>query len=151
MSSMASILLLLPKLNQTEIIALEKALSTFKRQGDNVWLEADLYDRFNLKLKSALPPFGIFKKTTGYAKWASGIVSVKQLLVSLKVGTSGVSYLKMLDMLVFSTLTYLDKLEIPVGIKTISQVFERIEQVIDDQFPGYLESGLLYLMIKEQL
>lgn len=146
MANLANILLILDQLSEEELNKLETLLVNRKRTDD--CLELDLYSRLNSYLNGALAPFYVFKRRAYYDQWQQSVCQVRKVFESMGVPKSGINYLKMVNITLFSIVSYQDKLSIPLGVKTVSQSLRKIDQILDDQFPGYLHSGLFYSLVK---
>jgi len=88
-------------------------------------------------------PFGVLKKQAYYAAHKEGSASVEEFSKRYMKPPSRVEALKVYRVLVKMLSRRLIAEGTPLSPKTMSQGLKRIPAIVDCQFPGYRESGLL--------
>lgn len=93
-------------------------------------------------------PYSQFSESRAYKAWRKGVVIFNNFLED-----SFERYLKneahrmaMTQILVQTIIADLKKRDIAVSISTIAYNLQRVQQAFDNSFPGYLNSGLEYLI-----
>lgn len=58
--------------------------------------------------------------------------------------------LKAFRLLTRVLLRFLENARVPITLKTVVQNLDKIPRLVDDEFPGYLESGVLPMLLQRQ-
>lgn len=95
-----------------------------------------------------LPPFGVIRKHAQFKRFREGAETLQAFLHRYTPGLRKVERFKALQVLTRVVVRRLHRDNVPVGVLTLSDAFKRIGAIIDDQFPGYVESGLLVTIVR---
>jgi hypothetical protein len=95
-------------------------------------------------------PFATLKDSRYYSSWCKGLVVVNQFIDQQFKGyiTGRAVRIGATRILVQILLADLKRLGVPPSLGTIARNLHRVPQAFDNQFPGYINSGLAYLVVK---
>ena len=95
--------------------------------------------RASTKYRSTLSK--LYKAVSGLNDWSSSALGRK---------LSRPEKLTMYSLACELTCDYLNKINVPINLKTIVNCYERFPSLIQAAFPGYIESGLLHIVLKSK-
>lgn len=149
----------LPSMGRTELRNMQQAISLLlaeqpatdaRHQADS--FEMLLYQAVAEELKSRgirqHIPFEAFTQTRQYKAWKRGLQHVKDFISSQFKNHAKDERAKrgLLRLLISALCDELKERNISVGLSTIASNISRLPEVFDNAFPGYLSSGLAFIV-----
>lgn len=100
--------------------------------------------RFNI-------PYHVIRKSNLYSTWKTAIKDLTKFIITFqhrsKVRLSKNEYQSLLSLLFKLLIDDMRQIGIPITLKTLIRNMGRISEVFDKSFPGYLQSGMAYLVL----
>lgn len=157
--NITEILNALPNLTSEELTKLDDSLKFYLTHSKKEFHseEALLYDSINNKVKSITENdlyFNIFKKSKiGYKQLGECLITLDNFIKILTKSLTITRFTKKQIYNLYAEIIteYLIKYRIPVSINSILNCHEKFLSLLDKKYPGYLESGLLYLVFCENI
>lgn len=87
------------------------------------------------------------KKLPHYSQFKKGVVDLLEYVEAYFAPKKKIDKIKVVMILVKMLARQIKREEIPVSHRTISQALNRVGSIVELQFPGYRESGLLPMLI----
>ena len=150
----SDVLMALKEMSLTDLrkVSAQAAFLLTKEQLNVSPLERDVYESIcdTLKFEGiAPPPFGTFARTNAFSSFRGGVVCFLQYIGQHCAPKMRVERQKVIYVFVRMLARRLRRDGIPLSAKTMSSTLSRIENIVEDQFPGYRESGLLSVLLKK--
>lgn len=114
--------------------------------------EDDVFDVLHSFLRArgqSCPPIGTAKRTRSWRQFKAGAAAVEEWMCDHVKARVPLKKRRALDIAFRVTARALEKQEIPVTFGTMSQALDRTPALVDVQFPGYREAGLLPVLLGE--
>lgn len=140
----------LPSLTQAELQALKLAIDTLLDAPDNTGAEELFQITVNiLGIKSI--GYKQFSKTKAYGSWVRNSVCIDTLIDTI-IGDSPRSKIQIAHLKKFLMQMIIDDLKgSTITMPIIAYSMAHIEETFNNQFPGYLSSGLAHLALRGML
>lgn len=144
---LAEVLKLLPKLSQQELLLLKAAIEELVSQPD----DAPEHPLWGVVTKAVgmAAPWAVFKTSRGnYRLWNKYAPAIDAFLDTQFPAATKLQRHALLTFIISSLIADLKGRGVPITIGIVIKNLGRFIQVFDDQFPGYLESGLAHLILR---
>ena len=116
-------------------------------------LERDVYesicDALKLEGVSSLPPFTVFARTNTFASFRRGVILFLEYIEQYCKPKKRLERMKIIHVFLRMLVRRLRRDGVPLSSKTMASALLRVENIVEDQFPGYRESGLLPILLKK--
>ena len=150
---------ILPMLSQEELKKVDDTVKFFLKsvKKEDVSEEILLYDSINIKVKEITENnlfFNVFKKSKiGYKQLGECLKTLDNFIKILQknINITRFTRKQIYNLYVEIIAEYLIKYRIPISINSILNCHEKFLPLLDKKYPGYLESGLLYLVFSENI
>lgn len=93
-------------------------------------------------------PYSVLKRSKQFPRFNKGALVLLKFIDDYLPKIVRVERRKAIYVLVGAAVKYLEYQHIPIGFYTIGDALTRINQVVDYQFPGYIEAGLITAIVK---
>lgn len=138
----------LAKMNEEELkqIHLRASLLLSKYGGSDSVDEQLVFEYVHKVITStgaSLPPFQVFARMPMYVTYKKSIKVFLQFVDEHFKAKKQIDRREIISVLMAMIRRRLERDGIPVATKTVAEALARIGEIVADEFPGYLESGLL--------
>ena len=147
----ALVIAALPRLSRADLQEMAGRLTALLGEGDAdgpAWVFSIVVKHLRRRGGSGNMPYSALKRSRQYPRFHRGAKGLLQFVDNHFPGIKRVEQQKVLNVLVGACTRYLENHNIPIGYYTLGDCMGRINQVIDDQFPGYMEAGLITVIVK---
>lgn len=141
----------LASLSQTqlrELVTRASALLDRPQDDSATGLVHDALDGIFRKRGEKLPPMSVIKKLPHYGSFRDGSTALLEYIDTYLKPSTRVERLKAVNVLLAMLIRWLERREIPISHRAVSQSLSRVASIVDKQFPGYRQSGLLPMIVK---
>ena len=150
---------MLPMLSQEELKKVDDTIKFYLKsiKKETHPEEVLLYDSINKKVREITEGdlfFNVFKKSKiGYKQLLECLKTLDNFIMVLQKTISITRFARkqMYNLYVEVIVEYLIKCRIPISINSILNCHEKFLSLLDKKYPGYLESGMLYLIFCNDL
>ena len=150
---------ILPTLSQEELKKIGDSIKFYLKSGKKETHPEEilLYDSINNKVKEITENylfFNVFKKSKiGYKQLDECLKTLDNFITLINKNTKVTRLLRkqIYNLYVEIIVEYLVKYRIPISINSVLNCHEKFLSLLDKKYPGYLESGLLYLIFSENV
>lgn len=154
-----SILRCLPNLSQDELKKLDNNIKFYLKysivKGSNY--ETLLYESINSKVNELTGDnlfFAVFKKSKiGYKQLGVCVNTLENFvtIIDKNIKVTRLRRKQLYNLYVNVIIEYLIKYNIPISINSILNCHEKFIALLDKKYPGYIETGLLYLLFSDSI
>jgi hypothetical protein len=140
----------LPKLTQSELKLLRLAIDELSVRKDDEG-ESYLYSAL-LKATGSRTPYSLFMKTTAYPHWRRHLPDIERFIATNFPSANRITGLALATFTLQALCQDLKRRNVPISMGSVAKNLGRFADVFEDQFPGYLSSGLgplILTMLKE--
>lgn len=140
----------LPRLSQQELKTLRLAINELSTRKDDEG-ESFLYTAL-LKVTGSRTPYAIFMKTSGYQHWKRHLPDIERFIATNFPLANRITGLALATFTLQALCQDLKGRNVPISMGSVAKNLGRFADVFEDQFPGYLSSGLgplILTMLKE--
>lgn len=124
------------------LLETHKELSTDECKSDYALLHELLSTYFKL------PPYFVFKRGKYFSKFIDAVTNVDQFLEKYFPGATEPQRIALKKKFIKCTIVYLEGIKLNVNLATFIYNYANIEKVVNKSFPGYLQAGMIKLLLR---